>query len=159
MRIAWRDTKRILLEAVTLRTTSFDLEFHDGEGFTRTALGRTLEDESASVEERILAAMGLSSRERLAQGRKIEMPCLDLGAAQIVLFPGETFVGYQLMAQRLRPDSFVMCIGYGECWPGYVPTRAAFQDGFGHSWRWVAPGAEVRMREALERVLIPTAEE
>ena len=154
MRLAWKDTERLPLEEARLRVAALELEFHQGESFTRAALKKTLEDESARVTDRILAAMGLSSRQRLDEGRKIEMPCIDFGPAQIVLFPGETFVGYQLMAQRLRPGSFVMCIGYGECWPGYVPTRAAFDDGFGHSWRWVAPGAEDRMREALERVLV-----
>ena len=52
----------------------------------------------------------------MARGQAIDMPCLDLGPAQIVLQPGEAFVGYQLMAQQIRPKSFVMSIGYGECW-------------------------------------------
>lgn len=153
MKLAWKDTRRVPLGSVSLRVTAFELDFQQGETFTKTALKKTLESNAARVTDRILAAMGLSSRQRLDEGRKIEMPCVDFGPAQIVLFPGETFVGYQLMAQRMRPDSFVLCIGYGECWPGYVPTRAAFEDGFEPSWRWVASGAEMRMRRALERVL------
>ena len=82
------------------------------------------------------------------------MPCLDLGVAQIVLLPGEAFVGYQLMAQQVRPNSFVMTIGYGECWPGYVPTQKAFTENFGHSWRWVGPGSEAKIRAALNSVLL-----
>ena len=83
----------------------------------------------------------------------IDLPCLDLGVAQVVLLPGEAFVGYQLMAQRLRPDRPVMAIGYGECWPGYIPTKQAFEEGFGHGWRWVAPGCEAIIRGRLEQVL------
>ena len=102
-------------------------------------LQQVLEDSSRKVEQRILAAMGLSSRRRVADGQAIDVPCIDLGAAQIVLLPGESFVGYQLMAQQLSPDSFVMAIGYGECWPGYIPTESAFQDGFQDVWLWAAP--------------------
>ena len=155
MKAAWEATKRVPLERVALRSAPLDLPFHAGPKFTREALTKTLRDGKAKVTERILAAMSLSSRHRIARGQKIDLPCLDLGAAQIVLFPGEAFVGYQLMAQRMRPDSFVVSIGYGESWPGYIPTRAAFDDGFGHSWRWVARGCEERIRASLERVLKP----
>jgi hypothetical protein len=82
------------------------------------------------------------------------MPCIDLGVAKILLFPGESFVGYQLMAQRMRPNSFVVCIGYGECWPGYIPTKQAFEDGFEDQWLWTAPGAEKKIRAALREVLV-----
>ena len=75
--------------------------------------------------------------------------------AQILLMPAESFVKYQLMAQQLRPDSFVMTIGYGECGPGYIPTASATKEGFNvtHSWCWVAPGAEQPMRAAMVKAL------
>ena len=97
--------------------------------------------------------MGLSSWQRVEAGRPIDLCCLDLGPAQMVLFPGESFVGYQLMAQELAPESFVVSIGYGECWPGYIPTDDAFADHFHDKWLWVAPGSERRMRAALGQVL------
>lgn len=79
------------------------------------------------------------------------------GPAQLVLFPGESFVGYQRMAQTMRPDSFVFSVGYGECWPGYIPTESAFREGFDDTWLWVAPGSEARMREGLGTLLRPPA--
>ena len=57
------------------------------------------------------------------------------------------------MAQQMRPDSFVMSIGYGESWPGYIPTRAAFEDDFHDSWLWVDRGSEARIRDALKLLL------
>ena len=57
------------------------------------------------------------------------------------------------MAQRLRPDVPVVCFGYGECWTGYIPTRAAFADGFTDQWLWVGRGADAEMRTALVNVL------
>jgi hypothetical protein len=153
MKSSWQATKRHRLTSIAFRNATVDLPFHDGPEFTREALTRTLRDSDAKITDRILAAMSLSSRDRIDRSWPIDMPCVDFGPAQIVLWPGESFVGYQLMAQRMRPDSFVMSIGYGECWPGYVPTEAAFDEGFNHDWRWVARGCEERMRAALENVL------
>lgn len=150
---AWEATQRHRLEKVGLQIVPLNLPFHESENFTRESLTHTLNNPDAEVRERILAAMGLSSRDRLDRGRPIDMPCVDFGAAQIVLFPGEAFVGYQLMAQRMRPDSFVLSIGYGECWTGYIPTKSAFDDGFNHGWRWVGRGCEQRIRTALGQVL------
>lgn len=153
---AWEATKRRPLTKVAFRTAPLLLDFHESKAFTRGALQKTLGDEKAAEGERILAAMSLSSLNRIAQ--PIDVPCLDLGAAQIVLLPGEAFVGYQLMAQKLskklKPESLVMTIGYGECWPGYIPTEAAFDEGFNHDWRWVRRGSEARIEAALKAVLL-----
>jgi hypothetical protein len=153
MRAAWNATRRLPFAEVRFRSERLDLEFHDGEELTAAALRRRLADPAAPVESRILAALGLASRQRLERGKAIDLPALDFGAAQVVLFPGEAFAGYQLLAQRLRPDAFVLSIGYGECWPGYIPTAAAFAEGFGSDWRWVAPGAAGRLSDALWRLL------
>ena len=97
--------------------------------------------------------MSLSSRMRVTSGSPIDFPVLDLGPAQVVLFPGEAFVGYQLIAQEMKPDSFVLSIGYGECWPGYIPTKSSFDDKFEDTWLWVAPGCEQPIRDALKKTL------
>ena len=147
------DTRRVPLKQVDFRNEPIALKFHPHPTLTPDALTTTLQDETKPVETRILAAMGLSSRHRIARGQKIDLPCIDLGSAQIVLFPGEAFVGYQLAAQKLRQNSFVMSIGYGECWPGYIPTEAAFKDKFHDNWLWVAPGSEQIVNAALRQLL------
>jgi hypothetical protein len=152
---AWKDTRREPLQQVAFRNAKLDLEYHPHPNLTENALTAALHDENRSVEKRILAAMSLSSRQRVAAGQAIDVPCIDFGPAQIMLFPGEAFVGFQLMAQEMRPDSFVFSIGYGECWPGYIPTKAAFDDHFRDVWLWVAPGSEERIRSALKQVLLP----
>ncbi len=152
---AWKNTKRRRLEKIAFRNTQLELPFNPAARLTETALENELHNDKLSVEARILAAMGLNSRRRVAASRPIDMPCIDFGVAQIVLFPGESFVAYQLMAQKMRPDSFVLSIGYGECWPGYIPTAASFADHFTDKWLWVGPGAETQMRAALKRVLAP----
>ncbi len=155
MRDAWENTRRVPLTDVSFRNTQLDLDYSPNSHLTMESLRTQLENDELRVEDRILAAMGLSSRLRVASGQTIDFPCIDFGAAQIVLFPGESFVGYQLLAQKMRPDSFVVSIGYGECWTGYIPTAAAFGDNFANKWLWTAPGAEEKIRAALERVLLP----
>ena len=81
---------------------------------------------------------------------------LDLGQAQLLLLPGESYVEYQLLAQRTRPDSFVVTMGYGECAPGYIPTDKHFEekDGNLNDWCWVAPGSEAVMDRAIRAALL-----
>jgi hypothetical protein len=154
MAAAWRATERHPLGAVDFRTTPLDLEFRKGEHYTPEELRRVVMDTGADTRDRILAAMGLNSRTIADCGRPITVPCLDLGLALIVLFPAEAFVAYQLLARQMRPDAPVMSIGYGECWPGYIPTDDAFREGFEDHWLWVAPGAEGRIAAALQRLLV-----
>jgi hypothetical protein len=155
MQEASTKTEKHPITRTVFRSTTFELPFHKGEAFKRDAMLKVLENQAASVEDRISAAMGLSSLDRVQRRQPIDLPCLDLGAARVVLLPAEAFVGYQLMAQRMRSGAAVMAIGYGECWPGYIPTKRAFDEGFGHSWRWVAPGCESIIKEKLDQVLGP----
>lgn len=155
MRQAWNNVKRIPLEQVTFRKTDIELPFHEGDEFRRDVLERTLRSDSAATADRITAAMSLASLNRSALDPTIDLPCVDFGSAQLVLFPGETFVGYQRLAQRLRPDSFVVCVGYGECWPGYIPTQKAFDEGFNHDWRWCGPASAERLEQGIPKTLIP----
>jgi hypothetical protein len=155
MQRAWDNVKRVPLEQVTFRNTEIELPFHEDEEFRSGELEKTLRDESAPVADRILAAMGLASRNRLKRDPTIDLPCVDFGAAQLLLFPGETFVGYQRFAQQVRPESFVVCIGYGECWPGYIPTEKAFDEDFNHSWRWSGPASPERLEQGIRKLLVP----
>lgn len=153
MLVAAEQTQRHELNEWTFRNAQIVLPFHDGAEFTREAMSTALNDAQESTEQRILAAMGLSSLERVARGEPIDLPCVDLGVAQLLVLPGEAFVGYQLLAQRLKPEGFVMASGYGECWTGYIPTQRAMDDGFNHGWRWVGPGCEPIIERALTAVL------
>jgi hypothetical protein len=153
MRQAWMATRRVPLSEISFRSATVDLTFHEGSAFHRVTLQKTLRDAAAPMAGRILAAMGLASLDRVERGVAIDVPCIDFGPAQLLLLPGESFVGYQLFAQSRRPESFVLCAGYGECWPGYIPTQTALDEGFDHGWRWSGPGSENRLREAITRVL------
>jgi hypothetical protein len=80
--------------------------------------------------DRSEAAMGLAWYERVRRDHRIELPVLDPGPAQLLL-PGEACVEFQLHAQFLRPESFVMVLGYGECGTGYIPIERALRAALG----------------------------
>jgi hypothetical protein len=152
---AWKNTQRFSLHSVELRTAPLFLPPRDGGKFTVAQMQRILADEQASRWQRISAALGLSWRERVAAGRPIDVPCLDLngGQALFVVLPGEAFVGYQLAAQKLRPDSFVMVAGFGDGAPGYIPTDRCWKEGYNDDYCWVAPMTDLPILHVLRQVL------
>lgn len=139
------------------RNLPLELSYSHAAPLQKEAMERVLQDRSMTVEKRILAAMGLSSWDRVQiRKQSIGMPSIDFGIARMVLFPGESFVGYQPIAQSFSGSVPVLPVGYGECWTGYVPTDAAFKDGFEESWLWVAPGAQERIERVLKDLLAPS---
>jgi hypothetical protein len=151
---AWQDTRTMPLPELKFRATKLRLEPREGPGFTAADLRRRLEADARPFGQ-CLAALGLSWRLRADAGATIDVPALDWGKAALVLLPAEAYVEFQLAAQRMRPDTFVLVLGYGECAPGYIPTERHIQEGDANlsDWNWVAPGAEIRLLEALKRVL------
>lgn len=155
MRQAWDKTVRRPLANVECRSAPLLLPHRDTPGLVEADLRQRLADRSLSFTARASAALGLSSRLHNPEGHAIDLQVIDLGAAQIVLLPAESFVGYQLLAQRQRPDLFVMAIGFGECAPGYIPTELATREGFvqEHGYCWVADGSEARITAALKQAM------
>lgn len=151
---AWKTTERRPVGSIGFRAVPVRLEPRNDPGFRVEDLTRRLQTDPQPFHQ-CLAALGLSWRKRADAGQTIELPRLDLGPALVVLFPGESYVEYQLLAQRLRPDRFVVSLGYGDSATGYVPTERAVKehDGNLHDWCWVAPGAEAALTGALKTLL------
>lgn len=156
MTAAWEATERHPLERVQFRSVDLVLSPRATGGFTEEAMLERLRDSEHTTFQRILAAMGLSWRKRMIEDQQpIDLPVLDFGEALYLLMPAESFVQYQLEAQKMRPDRFVVTAGYGECGPGYIPSFEATKEGFieAHTWCWVAPGSDARMLEAMQAAL------
>ncbi|AMV35884.1 hypothetical protein [Planctomyces sp. SH-PL62] len=151
---AWEATRREPLERASLRIEPLKFTPREDAGFTEAELKARLLDHTKPFGQ-CLAAMALSWRERVAAGRPIDLPALDLGPVVLVLLPGETYVAYQLLAQKLRPDKVVVAIAYGDAATGYIPTadRIAEHDANLRDWCWVDPGAEAVLTKGLEAVL------
>jgi hypothetical protein len=155
MLAAWKATQRQPIEQVGFRSADLHMPPRDTGNFTLDAMKRILADPKAGRWPRISAALGLSWRQRVAAGQPIDVPCLDLnrGKALFCIMPAETFVGYQLEAQKMRPESFVMVAGFGDGALGYIPTDANWKDGYNDEYCWAAPMTGKPMLEALAKAL------
>lgn len=151
---SFESIERHPLHQLEYRNIPFHLEYNQKPGYKRDYLTNQLKDKDLDIIKRIAAAMSLSSLDRVERNHPIDMACIDFGHGKVVLFPGETFVGYQLMAQQLLPDNFVFSIGFGESWPGYIPMKRDYADGFsGHGWSWVSEKATDQLPAALKKAL------
>ena len=151
---AWTNTRRHPITQLDFRSIPYRLEPRADAEFTTKALEARVKDAKRPF-DRCLAAMGLSWRQRVESGKRLDLPVLDFGVAQLLVLPGEAYVEYQLLAQKMRPDSFVVCLGYGECGTGYVPTETAIRekDDNLRDWCWVAPGAEKVLAATIRKGL------
>jgi hypothetical protein len=151
---AWAATIRVPLTNVSFKSEAVTFEPRESAGFSKEALEKKLTPGTAPFQQ-CLAAMGLSWRKRLETGRPVIVPCLDFGVAQWLLLPGEAYVEFQLTAQRLRSDSFVLVSGYGDAGTGYIPTKHHIieHDPNLSDWCWVEPGSEQRLLVAIRNLL------
>ena len=152
---AWQSTKRQPIGSVDFRSASLHLPARDEGNFKMEKMNSILTDEKEAKWNRIRAALGLSWRQRVAAGHPIDVPCLDFASGQIqfMIMPAETFVGYQLIAQKLRPKSFVMVSGFGDGAPGYIPTDKCWTDGYADNYCWVSRNTQTVMTRAMARAL------
>jgi hypothetical protein len=151
---AWAATKRFPFDQADFRVAPLCFEPRSDAGFSKEELKARLTGDPKPFGQ-CLAALGLSWRDRVESGQTVDLPVLDLGPAVLALLPGESYVEYQLLAQKLRPDAFVMAVGYGEAGTGYIPThlQVAEHDANLRDWCWVAPSAEQILSNALKSAL------
>jgi hypothetical protein len=158
MAAAWKGTFRTPIKEVAFRSVPLKLEARYSAGFSEEELSRRMQDDPKPFGQ-CLAAFGLSWRKRVDGGKQIDVPILDFGrdvfGAALLLLPAESYVEFQLAAQKLRPRSPVLVAGYGECGPGYIPIERAWKEKDGNlsDWCWVNPGSEKRMMDAIEKLL------
>ena len=155
MRDAWKRTEVLPIGRVTFRSAALHLPVRTDGDFAPERMQTLLADPGTKTWDRIRAAMGLSWRQRVAAGQPIDVPCLSLaqGRVQFLVMPAETFVGYQLIAQELRPESFVMVAGFGDGAPGYIPTDRCWAEGYADDYCWVARNTQALMTRAMASAL------
>jgi len=153
MQAAWENTKRQPVESIAFRSAPLRLEPRDSAGYDLAGLEKKLSPQ-ASTTQQIRGALGLAWRRRADEGHRIDVPAIDLGIAQLLLLPAESYVEYQLYAGEIS-DRPVLVAGYGQCGPGYIPIERAWREGDGNlsDWCWVAPEAESAMKQAIRRAL------
>ena len=154
MKEAWKNTKKQAITQVTFKTVPMKLAARSEKSFSEEELKKKL-TENAKPFGQCLAALGLSWRKRVAAGQPIDVCALDFGSAAFLLMPAESYVEFQLMAQDIRKNDFIVVAGYGESGPGYIPIERAWKEHDGNlsDWSWIDPGSEEIMRKAMEEVL------
>jgi len=154
MAAAWKNTKKTPVTNPTFRSVPLVLSARTSAGYSEAELLKRLKDDPRPFGQ-CLAALGLSWKHRCDAGLPIDLPVLDFGHAVLTLLPAESYVEFQLAAQKARPDAFVVVAGYGECGPGYIPIERAWKENDSNlgDWSWVDPGSEQRMLDAIQKGL------
>jgi hypothetical protein len=153
-------SERVAIDAIAGKSKPITLPFWNTQELTAERLRQIVADEKHPFMPRAMAALGLSSLECSTRrggeaGHRVDLQVVDFGAAQLALFPAESFVSFQLQVQQAQPDKFILPIGFGECAPGYIPTVAAVREGFReeHGYCWVDETAERHIVEGMNAVL------
>ena len=125
---AWNGTKRTEVKEFDWRFEPVKLPPRKEPSFGEEASTKLLNDLKATDARRNNAAYQLAWLKR--KDTPIEVNCLDFGGSVLNLFlPGESFVEYQLAAQKMRADAVVNVAAYGDDGPGYIPTAKAYLEG------------------------------
>lgn len=89
-----------------------------------------------------------------AGGPPIILSGLHINGISAVHLPAESFIEYQLRAQKTAPDRFVACAAYGDGGPWYIPTKEAYpQGGYEVSVAWCDDGVDDVLSQGIARVL------
>jgi hypothetical protein len=112
-----------------LEWTTAPFRFRARDDLDLEQLKAIVADPKQTVVNRNRNAMACGWLIRLASGRPILLSRLELGPATLLHLPAETFVEYQLNAQRLRPGSLLATAAYGDGGPWYIPLARSFDEG------------------------------
>ena len=141
-------TQRHAIGDIAVRNVQMTLPTRDEDGFTEVdALAMLRGEKPTDVDfSQPIYVMAWHRRSK----QPMDMPVLDLGAAKLVLLPGEPFIEYQLAAQRMCPDDFLLVLGYGNEGPCYICTDASYDENGGYE-KWATGDHRPRRRADHDR--------
>jgi hypothetical protein len=97
--------------------------------FVAGKLDDQIKAKGAAVVDRNRPAYTRAFLERLSQATPIVLSALHVNQISLLHLPAESFIEYQLAAQKLQPDRFVATAAYGDGGPWYIPTAEAYPQG------------------------------
>ena len=155
MRAAIAASQPVALGPIEWRVTPLTMPPRLDEFYTLAAGRQRLEDLTTTPTYRIAkGAMLVAWINR--QDTPIELSSLSIGPVTIVNLPGEPFVMYQLLAQKLGGERFVAVAGYGDGGCGYLCSEAAYAEGgYEPTASFVGPRSQYALEDAIGR-LVPT---
>ncbi len=154
MKASLASVERVPAGPISWRTRAVRFPPRSDGPYTPEQARKTLADSAAPANDRIHAAMILSTWERFLADRPAELSCLAMGPLRILNLPGEAFVEFQLLASELAPGRFVAAAAYGDCFSGYICTEKAFvEGGYEPTQSHSSPATEGYMKAALADLL------
>ncbi len=124
-----RDADRASMRLDSLEWTTDPIRFRPREDLDFDELVAIVKDPKDTTVNRNRLSMACGWLKRLETGRPILLGRLDLPGVTVVHLPAETFVEYQLDAQKLLGDVPLATAAYGDGGPWYIPLRRSFDEG------------------------------
>ena len=145
-------TKYAPVERIGWRALPVPLPVRTDREFTRAENAKIAADAKGDPKGRVMAACRVAYHDRCAI--PVEFSLLELGPVRVLHLPGEPFVEFQLLAQRLAPKCFVAVAGYGDGGPGYLCTERSYSEGgYEPTGSMLAPHAEAIIGKAIAQLL------
>ena len=117
-------------------------------------LKQKLANEKNAAANRIRPAMVLAWMDRVANRVPIVLSALQINEVSLLHLPAESFVEYQLRAQKLAPGRFVATAAYGDGGPWYIPVKEAYpQGGYEVSVANCAPAVDDVLSKGMRELL------
>ena len=122
--------------------------------FTIESETTLLENKKNQPANRIRPAMRLAWMDRVKAKTPIILSALHINKTSLLHLPAESFLEYQLKAQKLQPDRFVATAAYGDGGPWYIPVKEAYpQGGYEVSVANCADTIDAQMTEGMKKIL------
>ncbi|MDH5603195.1 MAG: hypothetical protein OEY51_04635, partial [Cyclobacteriaceae bacterium] len=156
MKEAWDNTQKVPISASDLVWKTTPVQLPLGPHLVEKDLRAILENDTATADQKFIAAKHLAWLQTTESGKKIDVSSLRMGKIWLLNLPGELFIEYQLAAQKLKPGEQVCTAAYEEYGPGYIGTKISYsQGGYETSERASRVGAETEevLMEAIRTVL------
>lgn len=149
MKTAWESMQKVPIRACDVGWRVSRVQLPVRETIDEAASLQKVKDVKLKTRSRKFAARDVAWLRRMKSGHRLELGCLRLGPAHVLHMPGELCIGYQLAAQRMRPDDFVCMAAYGDLGPGYISMKIAYSQG-GYETSFVS-----RVAPTVEDTLMP----
>jgi hypothetical protein len=122
--------------------------------FTRESETTLLENKKNLAANRIRPAMRLAWMDRVNSKIPIILSALHINKTSLLHLPAESFLEYQLRAQKIQPKRFVATAAYGDGGPWYIPVKEAYpQGGYEVSVANCADTIDLQMTEGMKKIL------
>jgi len=117
-------------------------------------IAKQIADPAQSVVNRNRPSYQLAWIRRIESGMPIVISALRLNQLGILHLPAESFVEYQLAAQKMAPSRLLATAAYGDGGPWYIPTAEEYDcGGYEVSVAFSDRAIDPALRDAIGRVL------